>query len=259
MEYKYLTLTREKHIATVIFNRPEKLNTLNADMMNEIIRVADEFQKDEQTRVVIFTGAGRHFSAGVDLTDTGQIKVMTESSLLMKGRHLKIGPKMIRAVYEISQITIAAVNGAALGGGACIAAACDFRIGAEDCRIGYPEVNLGMNLSWGALPMCVNLIGPSRAKRMVILAQHENARTLLDWGFLDEVVPDDRLLLCAMEMAETYAAKPPLAAQMVKQSVNAISSSGQQAIMHMDTDQYLLAIQSREFAERIQAFFQKKP
>jgi len=257
MEYKFLSIEREKHIAVVTFNRPEKLNTLNVDMMNEIIRVADEFQKDEKTRAVIFTGAGRHFSGGVDLTDTEQIKAMMESSLLMKGRHLKIGPKMIRAVYEISQITIAAVNGAGLGGGACIAAACDFRLGAEDCSIGYPEVNLGMNLSWGALPMCVNLIGPSRAKRMVILAQPENARTLLDWGFLDEVVPHDRLLSRAAEMAETYAAQPPIAAQMVKQSVNAISSSLHQAIMHMDTDQYLLATHSEDFAERIKAFFNK--
>ncbi|MFO7559094.1 MAG: enoyl-CoA hydratase/isomerase family protein [Desulfobacterales bacterium] len=257
MEYRYLTITREKHIATVMLNRPEKLNTLNVDMMNEIIQVADELQQDEQTRVVIFTGAGRHFSGGVDLTDIRQIKVMTEGSLLMKSRYLKIGPKLIRAVYEISQITIAALNGAALGGGACIAAACDFRIGAEDCRVGYPEVNLGMNLSWGALPMCVNLIGPSRAKRMVILAQQENARTLLDWGFLDEVVPGDQLLFRAVEMAETYAAQPPVAAQMVKQSVNALSSSLQQAIMHMDTDQYLLAAHSEDFAERIQAFFKK--
>jgi len=258
MEYKYLNVTREKHVATVVLNRPEKLNTLNVEMMNEIVLASDEFQQDEQTRVILFTGAGKHFSGGVDLTDSEQIKSMTESSLLMRERRLRIGPKMIRAVYEINQITIAAVNGAALGGGACIAAACDFRIGAENCRIGYPEVDLSMNLSWGALPMCVNLIGPSRAKRMVILAQHENARTLLDWGFLDEVVPDDRLLLRAREIAETYAAKPPFAAQMVKQSVNAIVSLGQQAVMHMDTDQYLLATQSREFAERIQAFFQKK-
>ena len=73
----------------------------------------------------------------------------------MNLRFLKLGPRMIKAIYDMDQITIAAVNGAATGGGACIAAACDFRVGADDCRVGYPEVGLGMNLSWVALPMCV--------------------------------------------------------------------------------------------------------
>ena len=85
-------------------------------------------------------------------------------------------------------------HGVALGGGACIATAVDFRVGAESCRVGYPEIDLGINLQWMGLPLCVHLIGPARAKRMVILGQHETAPTLLEWGFLDEMVPDDELL-----------------------------------------------------------------
>lgn len=258
MEYKDLKIERDKHIAMVIFNRPEKLNTLSIDLMSEIIMVAQEFNNDEQTRVVIFTGAGKNFSGGVDLTDPELVKGMSSGTRLMKSRFLKQGPKMIREIYEMSQITIAAVNGVALGGGACIAAACDFRIGSDNCKIGYPEVNLGMNLSWKALPMCVNLIGPARAKRMIILAQKEDAETLLNWGFLDKIVSSKELISAAKKMADKYAAKPPMAAQMVKQSVNAIASALDQAIMHMDADQYQLITGSKDFIEGVQAFFDKR-
>ncbi len=258
MEYKYLKIERRIHVATVSFNRPEKLNTLNIDLMSEIIRVTQEFNNDGETRVVIFTGAGNNFSGGVDLSDPELMQRMSQGTMLMKSRFLKLGPKMIREIYEMSQITIAAVNGVAIGGGACIAAACDFRIGANNCKIGYPEVNLGMNLSWKALPMCVSLVGPARAKRMIILAQKENAKTLIEWGFLDKVVPSKELIPAAKKMADKFAAKPPMAAQMVKQSVNAIASALDQAIMHMDADQYQLTTGSKDFMEGVQAFFDKR-
>ena len=106
--------------------------------------------------------------------------------------------------------------------------------------------------------MCVHLIGPSKAKQMVILAKKENAATLLKWGFLDEVVPAEDLLASAKKMAGTYASRPPIAAQMVKRSVNAISSALDQSIMHMDSDQYLYAASGEDFQEAIKAFFEKR-
>lgn len=258
MNFKHLTIEKERHVATVIFNRPDKLNALNVQLMHEIIATAEAFREDAETRVVIFTGAGKCFSAGLDLTDIDYIQHFQEDSMLMKLRFLKLGPRMVKAIYDMDQLTIAAVNGAATGGGACIAVACDFRVGANDCLIGYPEVGLGMNLSWVALPMCINLIGPSRTKQMVILAEKVNAATLLKWGFLDEMVPAENLLASAGKMAETYASKPPIAAQMVKRSVNAITSALDQAIMHMDSDQFLLSSKTEDFKEGITAFLEKR-
>ena len=258
MNFKHLTIEKERHVATVIFNRPDALNALNVQLMHEIIATAEAFREDAETRVVIFTGAGKCFSAGLDLTDIEYVQRFQEDSMLMKLRFLKLGPRMVKAIYDMDQITIAAVNGTAAGGGACIAAACDFRVGANDCLVGYPEVGLGMNLSWVALPMCVNLIGPSKAKQMVILAKKENTATLLKWGFLDEVVPPEDLLGSARKMAETYASKPPIAAQMVKRSVNAIASALDQAIMHMDADQFLLSSKTEDFTEGITAFLEKR-
>ena len=258
INYQYLKIAKKSHVAVVTFNRPEKLNALSADLMEEIIQAAHAFHEDEETRVVIFTGAGNCFSAGVDLTDEKNFDRLAQASNLMKLRYLKLGPRMIRAVYEMDQMTIAAVNGAAMGGGACIAAACDFRVGAEDCRVGYPEVGLGMNLSWTALPMCVHLIGPARAKKMVILAEKMKAQTLLEWGFLDEVVPASQLMEAAQAMARKYAAQPPIAAQMVKRSVNAIAAALDQAVMHMDADQFLLTTQTEDYRESVSAFLEKR-
>ncbi len=257
MSYEHLIVEHQGNIAVVTLNRPDQLNALSIDLMKEIEKVAEEFREDVETRVVIFTGAGKHFSAGRDLKDR-QMGKPDKEPLLVRQRRYDIGPRMIRRLTEMNQITIAAINGGALGGAACIVSALDFRVGADDCFVAYPEAGLGIPLSWVSLPLCVHLVGPARAKRFVILAQRESATTLLEWGFLDEVVPKKELMKRALEMAETYAAQPPIAAQMVKRSVNAISSALDQAIMHMDSDQVLLAQASEDYREGVKAFFEKR-
>ena len=254
MSYEYLKLAKEGPICRVVLNRPEKLNALSTGLMEEIEAVSRSFLDDEETRVVVFMGEGKHFCAGADLKQ----KVGGDDSMVVRRRKTALGARMIRAITEIQQVTIAAVHGAALGGGACIPTACDFRIGSEDSYCGYPEVNLGINLMWQSLPLCVRLIGPARAKRMIMLGQNENAQTLKDWGFLDEVVPREQLLEAAMTMANQYARQPPVAVQMIKQSINAVSGALDQAIMHMDTDQNILTTMTDDRVEGIKALFEKR-
>ncbi|MHA2123617.1 MAG: enoyl-CoA hydratase/isomerase family protein, partial [Promethearchaeota archaeon] len=159
MEYKNLIIDkREDHIALVTFNRPNQLNTLNSALMSEIEHLTEDFQKDTETRVVIFTGAGKHFSGGADLKEQ-----RAPSTLLEQTRAKQIGPRMIRKLFMMDQITIAAINGGAFGGGACIVSALDFRIGERNSMAGFPESRLGMNLSWVAVPLVVHLIGPTYA------------------------------------------------------------------------------------------------
>ncbi|UCD57912.1 MAG: enoyl-CoA hydratase/isomerase family protein [Candidatus Hydrogenedentota bacterium] len=257
MDYENIVVERRNQIALVTLNRPENLNALSIDLMKEIEKVTEEFQEDVQTRAVVFTGAGKHFSAGRDLRDP-KMAPPGQRPLLVRQRQHHLGPRMIRKLSEMNQITIAAINGGALGGAACIVSALDFRIGADDCFVAYPEAGLGIPLSWVSLPLCVHLVGPARAKRLIILARKETAQTLLEWGFLDEVVPKDELINRALEMAGEYAAQPPIAAQMVKRSVNAVSSALDHAIMHMDSDQVLLAQSTEDYAEGVKAFFEKR-
>jgi enoyl-CoA hydratase/carnithine racemase len=258
MSYEFLTVEKDGYIATVTLNRPDRMNALSADLMHEICDVADSFEYDVDTRCVIFTGTGKHFTAGADLKDPKRA-AMADRTLNERRRHTHLGQKMANKLVNISQITIAAINGVALGGGGVIVSALDFRIGAEDCRVGYPEIDRGMNLSWYGLPLCLRLVGPSRAKRMVILGQHEDAQTLLNWGFLDEVVPNEELMNAARKMADAYASKPPIPAQMIKRSANVLSGGIDQSLMHMDTDQFMLTTMSKDYIEGVKSFMEKRP
>lgn len=254
-DYQYIELERSGAITTIWLNRPGKFNALSVELMSEIEEVSRGFLNDEDSRVVVFRGRGKHFSAGADLKPESNSE---PRNLVMRRRDSALGARMIRAIVEINQVTIAGVHGAALGGAACIATACDFRIGTEDAFCGYPEVNLGMNLMWQALPLCVHLVGPARAKRMIMLGANEKAETLLDWGFLDEVVPGEQIDDAVGRMAEAYAAQPPVAVQMIKQSINAVSSALDSAIMHMDTDQNLLTSTTEDLQEGMNAFLEKR-
>lgn len=255
MTFKYLKVVQEGRVATILLNRPEALNALSSALMEEIELASRSLLDAEQIRVVVFRGEGKHFSAGADLK---QARAEPGTSMLVRRRQAGLGARMIRAIGDINQVTICAIHGAALGGAACIATACDFRIGSEDCFCGYPEVNLGINLMWRSLPLCVRLIGPARAKRMIMLGQHETASTLKEWGFLDQVVPRTELVDTAMKMALQYARQPPIATQMIKQSINAVSSAMDDAVMHMDTDQNILTTMTDDRNEGIKAFFEKR-
>lgn len=251
MDYQHLRVTRDGPVATVTFNRPDRANALNYEHLAEIEAAALAFRDDWETRAVIFTGAGRHFSSGADLTDPGDAY---KGPLSLRRRRSRIGERAIQALYAIDQITIAAWNGAAMGGGACIATALDFRIGADDCFMQYPEVDIGLNLMWKSLPLITHLVGPARAKRLVAGGERITAPTLLDWGVLDELVDAEQLLPRALQLADHYVNKPPVAVQMIKQSVNRIVSALDQSIMHMDVDQNLFAATSKDRAAAVDAY-----
>jgi enoyl-CoA hydratase len=254
MEYKDLIIEkREDHIAIVTFNRPKQINTLTINLMSEIEHLTEEFQEDTETRVVIFTGAGKYFCGGRDLQEK-----QPPTTMLGRQRAMQIGPRMIRKLYNMDQITIAAINGGTFGGGAGIVSALDFRIGAEDSIMGFPESKLGMSLSWILVPKVVHLIGPTHAKEMTILGNSIDAQTLLKWGFLSEIVPKEKLLERAIEFAKDYAKMPPIPAQMIKKSINHISGALDQAIMHMDIDQVSLTLQTEDLKEGIASFFERR-
>jgi len=257
MEYKYLTLEKDDGVTVVTLNRPARNNTLSVDLMLELEAVADAFQADVETRVVVFTGTGKNFSLGADVMDPKQHEIGS-GPVLQRFRGFSLGPRMITKLNSIPQITIAAINGVSLGGGTCIASALDFRLGAENCKCGLPENNLGMNLSWLALPLIINLIGPARAKKFVIMAKTETAQTLYDWGWLDEIVPPDKLMERAVELAKEYAAKAPLTTQMIKRSVNTLSQAHDHDIMHMDSEQYILASMTEDYQEGIAALLERR-
>ncbi len=257
MTASFIDVAREGHIATVTIKRAEKRNAVTNEMMEDLERIGREFAKDERTRAVVIRAEGDDFSVGADLNQP-RFQGGQKQSLLMRRRAVELGGLLMRSLQEIHQPTICAVQGIATGAGACIASACDFRIGADNARMGYGEVKIGINLMWHAVPVCVHLVGPARAKRMIMSGKLFDAPTLAAWGFLDEVVPRATLEVTAREWAEEYAALPPIAVQMIKRSINQVSGALDRAIMHMDADQWVLATQSDDFREAVTAFFDKR-
>ena len=254
MSYQHITVERVDHIAHVYFNRPDKANALNYEHLVEIEHAALSFRDDADSRVVIFTGQGKHFSSGADLTDAGEAYKVP---LVQRRRRMRMGERTIEAILDMDQITIAAWNGAAMGGGACITTACDFRIGADDCFMQYPEIDIGLNLMWKSLPLILNLVGPARTKRLVAGGERIHAKTLLEWGVLDDLVPLADLQDVADTMATHYAAKPPIAAQMIKRSTNQLANALNHAIMHMDTDQNMFSASTEDRATAVAAYLDR--
>ena len=248
--YENLTIRKDGHIAVLHFNRPSRANALNHAHLADIESAALAFRDDAETRVVIFTGTGKHFSSGADLDGGGP----AAKTLLERRRLARMGERATLAVYNMDQITIAAWNGAAMGGGAVLASAMDLRIGADDCFMQYPEIDIGVNLMWKGLPLLTHIAGPSRSKRLVIGGERIHADELLSWGILDALVPRASLMDTALEWAARYKAKSPIAAQMIKQSVNAIVSALDGAVMHMDVDQNVLSAMTEDRNAAIAAY-----
>ena len=248
-----LRIEKSGHIARVIFDREEKANALNRAFLIEIKEACLSFAEDVDTRVVIFSGSGKHFSSGADLSSSPN----QEASLLKKRRDARAGEEAILALLNMDQISIASWNGAAMGGGACIATACDFRVGTPSSFMQYPEIDIGVNLMWKSLPLLINLIGPSRSKRMVIGGDRITGEELHAWGVLDKLVSEQELSKEAQLLAEKYAKKAPIAAQMIKQSTNNIVNALSNEIMHMDFDQNLFTAQTRDRSTAIKSYLDK--
>jgi enoyl-CoA hydratase len=255
MTFEFVRIDRDDAVATITINRPERANALTHGVIADVEAAALSFRDDIETRVVILTGEGKNFCAGADLTDAGR---SYEGPLVGKRRKRRIGERAIQAILEMDQITIAAWNGAAAGGGGCFAMACDFRVGTEDSLLFFPEVDLGMNLMWRAMPLCVSLVGPARAKRLMVGGERVRGKTLLDWGLLDEMAVPGALMEKAREMADFYAGKPHIAAQMIKRSINSYATALDRAVMHADVDQFLLAQSTDDHAIASKAYAAKE-
>ena len=238
---KFLKLEKKNKISYVSFKRTKSLNALNSQTLEELIDLNRELGSDSKTKVVVYCSEGKNFSAGADIKE--KKKKLSKLELWKSN----LGKEAIESILKINQITIASLRGYCLGGAACIATACDFRVASENTLVGYPEIDLGMNLNWFGLPLLLRLIGPSKTKKMVIGGEIKNASDLLKWGFIDELFKDEDLDKKTVALAKKYASKPSLPSQMIKRSVNALSYQNDQAVMHMDYDQFLL---SREFSEK---------
>ena len=174
-----VTLAREGRVAIVSIRRGDRLNALSREVMHALTAVAAELRSDTSTSAVVLHG-DPVFSAGVDLTDRA-LGIGTEVPLIERREALRIGPDLCAAWQAVDQVTICAVEGFCIGGALALAAACDWRISGRGLHFRLPEIPLGMNMSWGTQPRLVSLIGPARAKRLVIFGERVPAEQAEAW------------------------------------------------------------------------------
>jgi enoyl-CoA hydratase/carnithine racemase len=245
-------------IAIVRFDRGDNINALSRQAMREFRDVPRDFEDDLGTSVVILTGSAKAFSAGFDLKDPeggNRGKLPLGESLLNQ----RLGPRLCKAWEQLEQVTIAAVEGHCIGGGVALAVSLDFRFCGKAAHFRIPEVELGMNMSWGSIPRLVALMGPARTKHAVILASDRiGAAEALDWGLVEKVVEDGQAFAAAMQFAERIALQPPLPVRMVKTSVNRVTHALADVAAHMDVDQNVLTSLTEDYKEGTSAFREKR-
>lgn len=253
-----VSIEKRGRIAIVRFDREDRANALSMEAIRQLTEAARSFDADSHTSAIVLTGPAHVFSNGADLKDPERARLkdatFAERRLLMQA-----GGKMCRAWEELEPVTIAAIEGWCVGGGTALVAACDLRVASTAAHFYVPEIERGMNLSWGAVPRLVHLTGPAKTKRLIVLSEKVDATRAADWGLVDELAEPGHALEAALALADRAASMPPVQVRMIKQSVNAAAFALDRAVSHADFDQFALAAASGDYVEGTLAFLEKRP
>ncbi|MCZ6860676.1 MAG: enoyl-CoA hydratase/isomerase family protein [Alphaproteobacteria bacterium] len=257
MAGKFVSTSREGRIATVRFDRGNKANALSFEVIAELTDAAFALDADADISAVILTGAAGLFTLGFDLKDP-ETHALTEVGLAEQRQRLRAGRRMCAAWTGLEPITIVAIEGWCIGGGVALAVACDFRVVAEGATLYTPEIERGMNMSWGSVPRITALLGPAKAKRIIVLAERIAAAQAVNWGLADELAPKGKAVEAATRMAQRIAALPPVAVRMCKQAIELAAHPLAEAVSAMDRDQFALIQRGEDFHEAVQAYLEKR-
>jgi enoyl-CoA hydratase len=217
-----LRVATDGAVATITLDRAGKLNALTVAMLEALEAACAGIERDESVRAVIVASASdKAFCAGADIVEWAPL-----GPLGMWGRWIRDGHRAFDRLARLRQPTIAAIGGIAYGGGLELALACDLRIAAAGARFAFPEVTIGAVPGWAGSQRLPRVVGAGRAKQMILAGEPVDAATAASWGLVNEVVPADRLMNRALELARRIAENAPTAVQAAKQLVDAAGGEG---------------------------------
>lgn len=250
---KDLILEKEGHLATIILNRPNVMNSMGMTMSREFHEVLDILEREKDIYSVIITGAGdKAFSAGADLKER---KEMTESQ---KWEHTQNIGTAFKRIENLSMPVIAAIKGYCLGGGTELAVCCDIRIAAEDAKIGLTEVKLGIFPGTGGPVRLPRLIHVGKAKELLFTGRHISGAEAERIGLVEKAVLKTKVLEEAKALAEMIAENGPLGVQAVKKVVNyGTEASKDVALAYADAQRKPLD-KTYDYKEALMAFAEKR-
>jgi enoyl-CoA hydratase/carnithine racemase len=220
MKYETILLKKTEGIATITLNQPDKLNVFSHKMMDELLKMLSDIASDVDARVVVLTGAGRVFSAGLDIREhfvqsiekrkRGELNIALQDFFSKKG---------VTAIMNLGKPIVAAINGPAVGLGCTICLACDLRIASEKARLNLGFAQLGVTPEFGSTYFLPRLIGIGRSLELLYTGKTVDAQEAKEMGLVNEVVPADSLMEVTWEMAQTIAKAPPIAVRLIREGI----------------------------------------
>jgi enoyl-CoA hydratase/3-hydroxyacyl-CoA dehydrogenase len=252
-DYEAITVERDGHVGHITLDRAHRMNTVTVGMLEELEAAVGAFEEDESVRAVLITGDGdRAFSAGAD------VQSMAAGAAPMEAVDLSRKGQEAFGAFESSDLpVVAGIDGYCLGGGMELATACDLRVASERSEFGQPEHDLGLLPGWGGTQRLRHIVGDGRAKEIIFTADRYDPETMVEYGFLNEVVGNDELEERALELARDLAAGPPIAQAFTKRAMLA-GRDDAEAGLEVESEAFGLLMTTDDLMEGISAFVEDR-
>lgn len=251
MSKKYINAYIEDSVGVVQLNRPDVLNALNRQMVDEIVETLEMYDRDDKVNVIVVKGNHKVFAAGADIEE-----MMNESPLSLE---LADPFAVWDRIQLINKPILASVNGFALGGGFELALHCDLIIAAEDAQFGFPEVKLGVMPGAGGTQLLSKAIGSRKALELIWLGESFSAKQARDFGVVNRVVAPELVEEETIRLANQLAKQAPISLRLIKESVKASEDLSLMDGMKLERKNFYLTFDSQDQTEGMKAFTEKRP
>ncbi|HEY0810803.1 MAG TPA: enoyl-CoA hydratase-related protein [Longimicrobiales bacterium] len=252
-ELRFVKLESRDAIAVITINRPDKLNALNADTVNELRSALEQVASDNNTRAVILTGAGeKSFVAGADIAELARMNPLSGIEVSRQGQDT------FRFMETMRKPVIAAVNGFALGGGLELALGCHFRIASENAKFGLPEVKLGIIPGYGGTVRLPRVVGRGRALELILTGEMIDAQEAHRIGLVNHVYPQAELMAAAEQLAQKIAANGPVAIALAIEAVDHGYHASTEDALRLEANLFGLLASTTDMREGMGAFLEKR-
>jgi enoyl-CoA hydratase len=251
--FQNILLHLENKILTITINRPDKLNALNRQTIDELHTALSAANSNEQVSVLIITGSGnKAFVAGADISEFANFSVSEGKALSAEGHK-----KLFDFVENMNKPVIAAINGFALGGGLELAMACQMRVASDNAKMGLPEVSLGVIPGYGGTQRLSQLVGKGKAMELICTADMLLAQDALQWGLVNYVTTQETLLTKCMEIANKIISKSPMA---IASAILAVNAGFRKDVngFEKEIEEFGNCFGTNDFIEGTKAFMEKR-
>lgn len=253
MNYENILFEIKNHTVLITINRPDKLNALNGQTINELEEVFESIKNNSEIFIVVITGSGeKAFVAGADIAELNKLDIMSAKEFSEKGN------RVFRAIETLDKPVIAAVNGFALGGGCELALACHIRFASENAKFGQPEVNLGIIPGYGGTQRLARLINSARTLEMILTGDMISAEEALRIGLVNKVFPQADLVIKTLEFAEKISSKGQQAIRFALKAVKATDNISLTEGLAYEASLFALVCGTEDFKEGTIAFLEKR-